>query len=37
MKRDFKAYIDLLNPKDHHPYWIDIGGAPDLFVSLMPK
>jgi hypothetical protein len=27
----------MLYPKDRHPHWIDIGGAPDLFVSLMPK
>lgn len=34
---DNKAYANLLNLKDRHPYLEHIGGAPDLFVSLMPK
>ena len=41
VKRDgewpFKAYMNLLNLKDRHPYLTDIGGAPDLFTSLMPS
>ena len=37
LKKDFKAYANLLNLKDRHPYLEHIGGAPDLFVSLMPK
>jgi hypothetical protein len=37
MERDFKAYVNLLNLKERHPYWSHIGGAPELFVSLMPK
>lgn len=37
VNRDFKAYMNLLNLKDRHPYLADIGGAPDLFISLMPK
>ncbi len=34
---DFRAYANLLNLKDRHPYLEDIGGAPNLFMSLMPK
>jgi hypothetical protein len=37
MKGDFKAYVNLLNLKERHPYWSHIGGAPELFISLMPK
>ena len=36
MKQDFKAYMNLLNLKDRHPYLEDVGGASDLCVSLMP-
>lgn len=37
MKRDFTAHMNLLNLKDRHLYWASVGGAPELFVSLMPK
>lgn len=37
MQTDFKAHMNLLNLKDRHPYWVHIGGAPELFVNLMPK
>lgn len=36
-EEDFTAYANLLNLKDRHPYWEHIGGAPDLFMSLMPQ
>jgi hypothetical protein len=36
-EQDFSAYANLLNLKDRHPYLEHIGGAPDLFISLMPK
>jgi len=29
--------MNLLKLKDHHPYEAHMDGAPDLFVSLMPK
>jgi len=37
LQQDFNAYANLLNLKDRHPYLEHIGGAPDLFMSLMPK
>ena len=37
LEQDFSAYANLLNLKDRHPYLEHIGGAPDLFISLMPK
>lgn len=37
LKDDFEAYANLLNLKDRHPYFEHIGGAPDLFMKLMPK
>lgn len=30
------AYLNLLKLKDRHPYMPNVGGAPDLFMSLMP-
>jgi len=37
LDKDFSAYANLLNLKDRHPYLEHIGGAPDLFMKLMPK
>lgn len=37
LRDDFKAYANLLNLKDRHPYLADVGGAPDFFMNLMPK
>jgi len=37
LEKDFNAYANLLNLKDRHPYLEHIGGAPDLFMNLMPK
>jgi hypothetical protein len=33
----WKAYMNLLRLRDGHPYEKSIGGAPQLFVNLMPK
>lgn len=33
----WKAYMNLLKLKDHHPYEAHIEGAAHLFVNLMPK
>ncbi len=37
VKGDFKAYMNLTNLKNRHPYLEEVGGAPDLFISLMPN
>lgn len=37
MKQDFKAYMNLLKLKDRHPYLVNVKGAPDLFINLMPQ
>ena len=29
-------YMTMFNLKDRHPYLPNVGGAPDLFKSLMP-
>lgn len=31
------AYLNLLKLKDRHPYLADVGGAPELFMTLMPR
>jgi hypothetical protein len=31
------AYLNILKPKHRHPFNLDIGGAPDVFLSLMGK
>lgn len=31
----YSAYLNLLYPKSKHPYEADVGGAPDVFLSLM--
>jgi len=33
----WKAYMNLLKLKDRHPYEIEIQGATNLFINLMPK
>lgn len=33
----WKAYMNLLKLKEHHPYEAYIEGAPYLFINLMPK
>jgi len=35
-EKDLRAYMNLLRLKNRHPYRTDVGGAPDLFISLMP-
>jgi len=35
-KWNWKAYVNLLKLKDRHPYHTEIGGASEVFVSLMP-
>jgi len=35
-EKDLKAYANLLRLKGRHPYLIHVGGAPDLFLNLMP-
>jgi hypothetical protein len=35
-QEDLKAYMNLLRLKDRHPYLTHVGGAPDLFLNLMP-
>ncbi|MDA0988531.1 MAG: hypothetical protein O2783_05265 [Chloroflexi bacterium] len=37
LKKHLDAYLNLLNLKDRHPYLTNVGGAPDLFKSLMPR
>jgi len=31
----YSAYLNVLRPKPKHPYEEDVGGAPDIFLSLM--
>ena len=31
------AYLNLLKLKDRHPYLANVGGAPELFMTLMPR
>ena len=33
----YSAYLNILNPKQTHPYEPDVGGAPDVFKNLMYK
>lgn len=35
-EKHLSAYLNLFSLKDRHPYLADVGGAPDLFKSLMP-
>lgn len=33
---NWKAYMNMLNLKERHPYCVNIGGANEIFVKLMP-
>jgi hypothetical protein len=33
----YSAYLNILKPRRKHPYEPDVGGAPDVFLSLMGK
>jgi hypothetical protein len=33
----YNAYLNILKPRSRHPYEEKIGGAQDVFLSLMPK
>jgi hypothetical protein len=33
----YSAYLNILKPKPTHPYKPNVGGAPDVFLSLMGK
>lgn len=35
-EKHLSAYLNLFSLKDRHPYLANVGGAPDLFKSLMP-
>ena len=35
-EKHLSASLNLFNLKDRHPYMANVGGAPDLFKSLMP-
>lgn len=34
---DYSAYLNILNPKLNYPYEKNVGGAPDVFMSLMNR
>lgn len=34
---DYLAYLNILKPKRKHPYESNVGGAPDVFLSLMGR
>ena len=34
---NYSAYLNILRPKRTHPYEKNVGGAPDVFISLMSR